>query len=173
LGTAFWWLIWTRRRTRATGLGLCTLSSMVAATQILIPVESSAVSLAGVSGVLQALKSVRRLNESVTVAGVLMARQDRTKLGREVVESLRKKFGSKFVPHPIRDRVTVRESWGYKKPVTLYDPEGDASADYRAVARWIANNALHATHGSPATPTARALPGSTASTERGAINAIS
>jgi len=77
-----------------------------------------------------------------------MGRLDRTRLGREVLESLRAKFGEKFVPVCVRDRVTVREAWGHRQPVTQYDPQGDAAEDYRELAQWIANTyslALRAT----------------------------
>jgi len=129
-------------------LGIATTSALVAASSVLIPVESSAVSLQGVRGVVESLKAVRRLNPNVGIGGVVMGRLDRTRLGREVLESLRAKFGEKFVPVCVRDRVTVREAWGHRQPVTQYDPQGDAAEDYRELAQWIANTyslALRAT----------------------------
>ena len=145
-------------------LGIATTSALVASSSVLIPVESSAVSLQGVRGVVEALKAIRRLNPDVGIGGVVMGRLDRTRLGREVLESLRAKFGEKFVPVSIRDRVTVREAWGHRQPVPQYDPQGDAAEDYRELARWIADTysialratsaprATRATQASPATP---------------------
>jgi len=131
-------------------LGLPTMAALVASSEIIVPVESSALALQGVAGVVMALKAVRRLNESVRIAGILMARMDRTRLAREVLESLKNKFGDKLIPHTIRDRVTVRESWGYRQPVTVYDPQGDSACDYRDVARWMASRYISSITGSSA-----------------------
>jgi len=125
-------------------LSLPTMAALVASNEIIVPVESSALALQGVAGIFVALKAVRRLNESVKIAGILMARMDRTRLAREVLESLKKKFEGKLIPHLIRDRVTIRESWGYRKPVTMYDPDGDAANDYRDLARWMATRYIAA-----------------------------
>jgi len=125
-------------------LGIATMNALVACRDVIIPVESSTVSLQGVAGVVQALRTVKRLNESVRIAGVLMARMDRTRLAREVLDSLAEKFGGKLIPHVIRDRVTVRESWGYRQPVTVYDPSGDAAQDFRALADWFASKYIPA-----------------------------
>ena len=128
--------------------GLATVSALVASVEVIVPVESSAVSLRGISGLMQVLRPIReRLNPSLRVR-VLMARLDRTKLGAEIVDTLAAKFGDRFLSARIRDRVCVREAWGHAEPVTVYDPDGDASADYRALCGAVQalqeGNALHA-----------------------------
>jgi len=130
----------------APAASLTTISALVAAHEVLIPVESSAVSLKGIAGILQAIKPIReRLNPSLRYR-IVMARMDRTRLGSEICETLTAKFGDRFLPVRIRDRVTVRESWGHQKPVTVYDSDGDAASDYRAL-----SGALQATHERSAT----------------------
>jgi chromosome partitioning protein len=117
-------------------LGLLSYSALSAATEVLIPVQTRVMPLAGLVALSQTIETVRvRLNRRLTLSAVLACQVDvRTGLSREVVEALRDRFGEVVMRTLIRESVRVAEAPGHKLPVTLYAPGSSAAADYRAAA---------------------------------------
>jgi len=118
-------------------LGLLTVSALAAVREVVVPVETSAMALAGLAALLRTVERVRdRLNPGLAVRAVLPCRVDaRTNLARDVVAHLRERFGSLVTETTIRESVRVREAWSFGQPVTTYDPRGAGAEDYRAAAR--------------------------------------
>jgi len=118
-------------------LGLLAVSALVAAREVLVPLEASTLAMAGLAGLLQTVERVRdRLNPDLEVSAILICRVDsRTNLSREVEERLRKRFGKLVLRSTVRETVRFREAPSFSKPVTLYDPRGNGAEDFRAVAR--------------------------------------
>ena len=56
---------------------------------------------------------------------------DPAKLSSEFVEALRQSFPEAVLATAIRERVSLREAWGHRQPITVYDPRGAAAEDYR------------------------------------------
>lgn len=137
-----------------------TVGALVAADRVLIPAEPSALGLSGVAAIEAALGPIRdRLNPDLELAGILLSRVDRTRLATDVAKALRERFGPLLLTTVVRDRVAVRESFGFGQPVTTYAPDADAAADYRTAAHeiakrlglaWQAGPAGQARHAGPA-----------------------
>src|SRR4029453_307788 len=69
------------------------------------------------------------------LAGVLASQVDRrTALSREIVDSLRERFGDVVMQTMIRESVRVAEAPGHRLPVTIYAPDSSVAEYYRAPA---------------------------------------
>ena len=117
-------------------LGFLTISALVAASEVLVPVEASALGLAGLAALLETVDLIRdRLNDTVSVGAILAGRVDtRTNLARDVVDELRRRFPDVCLQSVIRENVRVREAWSFQQPVMQYAPTSTGAADFRAVA---------------------------------------
>jgi chromosome partitioning protein len=117
-------------------LGLLSTSALCAASEVVIPVEASAMAMAGVGELMKTIQVVReRLNERLRVTALIVCRTDsRNNLSKEVEESLRGHFQGLVTETTIRETVKLREAWSFSEPITSYDPKGLGAQDYRAVA---------------------------------------
>jgi chromosome partitioning protein len=118
---------------------LLTIGALVAADRVVVPAEPSALGLSGVAAIEAALGPIRdRLNPDLAVAGILLSRVDRTRLAADVARALADRFGGLLLSTVVRDRVAVRESFGFGQPVTVYATDSEAAADFRAAAAELA-----------------------------------
>jgi len=117
-------------------LGLLAVSALVAADEVLVPVEASSMALGGLASLVQTVERVReRLNPALELSAILVCRVDtRTRLSHDVVERLRAHFGKTVLRAMVHETVRLREAWSFSKPVTLYAPKSRGAEDYRAVA---------------------------------------
>ena len=117
-------------------LGLLTVSALTAADEVLVPLEASAMALAGLAGLTRTVELVAdRLNPGLSIAAVLACRVDvRTNLSKDVVDSLRASLGEKVMKTVVRENVRLREAWSFAQPITVYDTRSAGAEDYRAAA---------------------------------------
>ena len=116
-------------------LGSLSSAALLAAQEILIPVEASTMAVAGLAAMLETVRRAGRLNPELRVSGIVACRVDgRTRIGREVPEHLGQKFPQLFLRTQIRESVRFREAWAHRQPITLFDPAGHGAEDYRALA---------------------------------------
>jgi chromosome partitioning protein len=117
-------------------LGLLSYSALTACGEVLVPVQTRVMPLAGLVALTQTIDTIRlRLNRRLHLSAVLACQVDmRTTLSREVVEALRERFGEVIMESMIRESVRVAEAPGHRLPVTSYAPDSTVAADYRAAA---------------------------------------
>lgn len=117
-------------------LGLLSYSALAACDEVLIPVQTRVMPLAGLVALSQTIDTVKvRLNRRLRLSAVLACQVDkRTALSREIVETLRERFGDVLMEATIRESVRVAEAPGHRLPVTLYAPDSTVAEDYRAAA---------------------------------------
>jgi chromosome partitioning protein len=117
-------------------LGLLSYSALAAATEVLVPVQTRVMPLAGLVALIQTIETIRvRLNRRLQLSAVLACQVDvRTSLSREIVQALRDRFGDVVMQTVIRESVRVAEAPGHKEPIGIYAPGSSAAADYRAAA---------------------------------------
>lgn len=120
-------------------LGSLVGCALVAARELLIPVEASALAVSGLGALRTTVERVRRrLNPDLALTGVFACRVDlRNRISREVLEYLRQEFPDAALDATLRERVELREASGHQEPITVYRPAGDAAADFRALAAEI------------------------------------
>jgi len=116
-------------------VSLLPISALAACSEVVVPVFTQFLPLKGVAALLRTLDKVRAaLNPGLRIVGVLACVVDGTRLSREVTEKLRTRFASEVFRTVVRKSTRLAEAASHKMPVTLYDPEGNGAADYRALA---------------------------------------
>jgi chromosome partitioning protein len=121
-------------------LGPLTVSALVAADRVIVPVQTEYFALEGLAGLLETLTLIQRgLNPSLTVAGMLLTMHDsRTRLGRDVEREVRTHFPDLVFDTVIPRNVRVGEAPSYGLPVTHHDPHSAGAEAYFELAREVA-----------------------------------
>ncbi len=120
-------------------LGLLTINAFVAATGVIVPVQTEYLSLRGLVQLENTLAMVREnLNPRVSVIGILPTMFDRRQThSREADEILRENFGALVYNTRIRKTVRFAEAPVKGQSVLAYDPTGEAAALYRDLAKEV------------------------------------
>jgi len=115
-------------------LSLVTVNALTAANELIVPVSTHVLSLAGVAQLMTVIEKIKdAFNPTLSILGILASRVDlRTRHSGEVLESLREHFGNQVFEAFIRENVKLAEAPSYKKPITTYDNSGGAAQDFRA-----------------------------------------
>jgi chromosome partitioning protein len=115
-------------------LGALTVNAMTAATHLLIPIQSSFYCLHGTNDLLQTYHLVKsKLNPELTLLGILITLFDpRTTLAKEVVEEIKRTFGSKVCKSVISKCVKLEESPAQGHSIFTYAPKSAAARQYEA-----------------------------------------
>lgn len=113
-------------------LGLITVNAMVAATHVLIPIQSSYFALEGTDDLLETIERVKaRPNPNLEILGVLVTLHDkRTTLAREVYEQIQRVFGPKLFQTIITKSVRLEESPAYKESIFSFAPQSSGAIEY-------------------------------------------
>lgn len=114
-------------------IGVFSVNALMAADQVLIPVDMSYLGLLGINGIERAISLIReQLDHNLEINGVLATRYDgRNNLSKEVLSSLQEHFGSKVFKTKIPEAVKVREAPSFSQSIFEYDPRGAAAKAYR------------------------------------------
>lgn len=114
-------------------LGLITVNALVAATHVLIPIQSSYFALEGTDDLLETIEKVRsRPNPELAILGVLVTLFDkRTALSKDVEEHIRKVFGEKTFKTIITRSVRLEESPAHKEAIFSYAPNSSGANEYK------------------------------------------
>lgn len=118
-------------------LGLLTLNALTAADSVLIPLQCEYYALEGLSQLLETVRMVQAsLNPGLVIEGVLLTMADfRTKLTNDVIEEVRKFFGSKVYDIVVPRSVRLSEAPSRGLPIALYDPSSSGAAAYHQLAQ--------------------------------------
>jgi chromosome partitioning protein len=118
-------------------LGLLTINALVAAPEVLIPIQCEYYALEGLGQLLRNVRLVQQnLNPRLTLTGIVLTMYDsRTKLSEQVVEEVRRYFGSRVYDTIIPRTVRLSEAPGFGKPITAYDSRSKGAKAYRKLAQ--------------------------------------
>jgi len=124
-------------------LGLITINAMVAASHILIPIQSSYLSLEGTDDLLDTVEKIRKLvNPSLEIIGILITLHDkRTNIGKDVLKRIKEVFGNKVFKTMISKSVKLEESPAYKESIFTYAPYSVGSMQYKKLAEEVIKRA--------------------------------
>src|SRR5215469_10834628 len=120
-------------------LGLLTVNAFVAATGVIVPVQTEYLSLRGLVQLENTLAMVREnLNSRVEIIGIVPTMYDRRLThSREADEILRENFGDLVYSTRIRKTVRFAEAPVKGSSVLAYEPNGEAAALYRDLAKEV------------------------------------
>jgi chromosome partitioning protein len=121
-------------------LGLLTVNALVAAPEVLIPIQCEYYALEGLGQLLRNIELVQaHLNPALSVSTILLTMYDgRTKLADQVTTEVRNHFGDQVLRTVIPRSVKVSEAPGFGQTVLVYDPGSRGALSYVDAAREIA-----------------------------------
>lgn len=113
-------------------LGLLTVNALVAATHLLVPIQSSYFALEGTDDLLETFEKVRqRPNPALKLIGVLITMHDkRTALARDIRAQIQKVFGASVFNTVITKSVRLEESPAYKESIFTFAPDSTGATEY-------------------------------------------
>lgn len=120
-------------------LGLLTVNALVAATHLLIPIQSSYFALEGTDDLLETVDKVRaRANPALQIVGVVITMHDRrTALGRDIRNQIHKVFGPKVFKTLISKSVRLEESPAYKESIFSFAPDSSGATEYYSLSEEV------------------------------------
>lgn len=121
-------------------LGLLTLNALVAAEEMLIPIQAEYYALEGLGQLLETVEMVRaHLNQNLRVSTILLTMYDaRTNLAAGVADEVRSHFKDQVLRTSIPRSVRVSEAPSYGQSVMTYDPSSPGALCYLEAAREMA-----------------------------------
>ena len=121
-------------------LGLLTINALVAAEELMIPIQCEYYSLEGLALLLHTVSLVsEHLNPRIKLTTIVLTMFDgRTRLANDVAASVRQHYPNELIDIPIPRAVRISEAPSYGQTVMTYDPLSNGAAAYMQVAREIA-----------------------------------
>ncbi len=113
-------------------LGLITVNALVAASHVLVPIQSSYYALEGTDDLLETIERIKkRANPRLQILGVLITLHDaRTLLGRDIRKEIKKVFGEKLFDTVITKSVRLEESPAYRESIFSFAPRSSGAYQY-------------------------------------------
>ncbi|TAL63559.1 MAG: ParA family protein, partial [Legionella sp.] len=120
-------------------LGLLTINGLVAADEILIPVQTEYYALEGLSQLLYTIKLVKdNLKPELQILGAVMTMYDgRSKLSEAVFYELYQYFPNKIFRSIIPRNVRLAEAPSHGKSIADYDPRSKGARAYEKLAKEV------------------------------------
>lgn len=124
-------------------LGLLTVNALVAASDILIPVQSEYYALEGLGQLLATVQRVRQgLNPGLELLGVVLTMFDkRTSLSDQVMKELRNHFGDKLCKTIIPRNVRLAEAPSFGETIFEHDRWSKGARAYKQLAKEVEKRA--------------------------------
>ncbi|MDO4792365.1 MAG: ParA family protein [Buchananella hordeovulneris] len=118
-------------------LGILTLNALVAAREVLIPIQCEYYALEGVSLLSRNIARIQKhLNPELRISTILLTMYDaRTRLSAEVAAEVRAHFPTETLEVTIPRSVRIAEAPSYQQTVLQYDPRSTGALAYREAAR--------------------------------------
>jgi len=113
-------------------LGLITVNALVAATHLLIPVQSNYFALEGTDDLLETVEKIRsRPNPNLKLLGAVITLHDkRTTLSRDVQKAITEVFGGRVFRTTISKSIRLEESPAHKESIFTFAPQSSGAYEY-------------------------------------------
>ena len=125
-------------------LGMLTLNALVAANEVIIPVQAQYLPAKGLEQLLQTIAKVKRqINSGLKIGGILMTMVDRrTNLAKNISKLIRDTYGKNLKVYKTEIPLSVKaaETSAAGKSIYSYDKNGKAAQAYRALTREVLNS---------------------------------
>lgn len=119
-------------------IGLLTYNALVAATMILIPVETGFFSLQGATKQVNTVRTLsRRLKTHPPVWLVPTIHEAGNSVAEDLLAELHRRFKGQIAPLVIHRDSKLREAASFGQPIADYAPESTGASDYLALAKWV------------------------------------
>ncbi|MEU4232798.1 ParA family protein [Nonomuraea sp. NPDC026600] len=125
-------------------LGLLTVNALVAAEEVMIPIQCEYYALEGLGQLLRNVDLIKvHLNPTLSLSTIVLTMYDgRTRLASQVADEVRSHFGETVLSTVIPRSVRLSEAPSYGQSVMTYDPGSSGAMAYMDAAREIAHRAI-------------------------------
>lgn len=120
-------------------LGLLTLNALVAADEVLIPVQAEYYALEGLGQLLATIQAVRKgPNQNLGILGVVLTMYDkRTSLSEQVLQELKGHFGVKLFTTVIPRNVRLAEAPSFSRTIFEHDKWSRGARAYKNLGKEV------------------------------------
>lgn len=124
-------------------IGMLAFNALVAADEVIIPVETGFFSLQGATKQVNAIKAIGKRLGVAPIHRLLATLHDGSSiLSQDLLDELRRRFDNRVIPVVIRQDHALREAASFGQPVIEYARESTGAKDYSALADWLIEHAL-------------------------------
>lgn len=122
-------------------LGLITVNALVAATHLIVPIQSSYFALEGTDDLLETVERIKaRPNPQLEVMGVIVTLHDkRTTLSKDIYDQICQVFGEKVFDTTISRSVRLEESPAYRESIFTFAPASSGAIEYANLCEEVIN----------------------------------
>ena len=119
-------------------IGWLTFNALRAADETLVPVETGYFALRGAIRQAETIASVvEKIGRPLDFFMLPTLHDETSTRSKNILASLRTRFGDDVVPTVIRDHESIREATSVGQPVREFAPNSDAAADFAGLADWV------------------------------------
>ncbi len=120
-------------------VGLLTINGLVAADQVIVPLQCEYYALEGLSMLLRTIKGIQHaLNPNLQLGGIIFTMYDsRTRLSNDVVREASAYFQDKVFQSVIPRNIRLSEAPSHGQPISLYDPTCVGAKSYKKLAQEV------------------------------------
>lgn len=120
-------------------LGLLTVNALVAADEVLVPIQCEYYALEGLGQLMTTVGMVQAdLNADLKISTIVLVMYDaRTRLSEQVATEVRTHFGEIVCKNVIPRNIRLSEAPSFGKPITTFDPSSRGAVAYRELAREV------------------------------------
>jgi chromosome partitioning protein len=124
-------------------LGVLTINALVAANDVIIPVQTEFYALEGLSQLTSTIERIKRhLNPELNIMGILLTMHtQRSVLGREVGDEIKRYFSTKLFETTIPRNIKLAEAPGFGQTIAEYDRFSKGARSYKSLAREVVSRA--------------------------------
>ncbi len=121
-------------------LGLLSLNALVAAKEVMVPIQAEFFALQGMGKLVEVVNLVKnRLNPGLEISSIVVCLyRSQTTLAKEVIDEVKSYFGDIVLNAKIRQNIRLAEAPGHGKSIFEYDMSSNGAIDYMKLAREVA-----------------------------------
>lgn len=119
-------------------LGILTVNALIAATEIMLIVQSQYLAIKGLQTIMELIDELRKnLNQHLKIGGLLLTQVNRTIVSKNIVEAVQAQHEEKVFKTVIRQNVAIVEASTMGQDIFTYAPESMAAEDYGNLAKEV------------------------------------
>jgi len=120
-------------------LGLMTICSLIASTDVLVPMQAHFLAMEGLAETIRVLGGIEKYyHRTVRLLGVIPTfYQANARLSRAIIGQVKDRLGASAVLHPIRTNIALAEAPSHGKTIFQYQPRSNGARDYLHLANQV------------------------------------
>lgn len=122
-------------------LGLITYNALIASDHLVLVATPDGLAYSGmvmVANLYADVRSSARLNQNITLSGVIITKYEKNKLSDMYVQKIRDELGIAFIEPVISKATKIAQAGSFNQSIYEYDPDGKATKQYVEVAKKLA-----------------------------------